>query len=177
MHIADWSATFAALANVSTFDPVAAAAGLPQPDGISMLPLLSAPNASSPRASLVISTNTIIEGRYKLVRGVQSSAAWSGPTFPNASSSAQPIETVTHNCNAGGGCLFDVVGDKSEYTDLAAAEPARLAAMNAALLAASARFFSNNDTGVDICPHGIAIPCACWAALHVHGGYFGPYQH
>ena len=40
----------------------------------------------------------------------------------------------------------------------------------------SMRFFENSDRGVDSCPPGIAMPCACWMAVNHYGGFFGPYQ-
>ena len=37
-------------------------------------------------------------------------------------------------------------------------------------------FFENNDAGVDACPSGIGVPCACWIARHKYGGTVGPWQ-
>jgi arylsulfatase A-like enzyme len=49
MHIADWYATFAALAGVDPTDAKAAAAGLPAIDSINQWPFLSGANATAPR--------------------------------------------------------------------------------------------------------------------------------
>ncbi len=37
-------------------------------------------------------------------------------------------------------------------------------------------YYSNNDTGVNLCPSNITIPCACWMANNYYGGFFGPFQ-
>ena len=47
--------------------------------------------------------------------------------------------------------------------------------MSARLDALARGFFTNNDTGTDACPPGTPL-CGCWAAVHVHGGFLGPYQ-
>ncbi|KAH8053087.1 sulfuric ester hydrolase [Aureococcus anophagefferens] len=74
-----------------------------------------------------------IGGRYKVVFNTQSPAIWNGPEYPNGTKPA-PIST---DCGASG-CLFDVVGDPSEYVDLAAELPDVLANLTARWKAAAA---------------------------------------
>jgi len=100
--------------------------------------------------------------------------------YPNATSTDAGI-TDFYDCGDGSGpaspgCLFDNAAAPTEHVDLAAAQPGIVAAMAARLAALVPGFFSNNDTGVDVCPPGTLL-CGCWAAQHVWGGFFGPYQH
>jgi hypothetical protein len=167
--------TFSKLVGVNPADPWAAASGLPSVDGLDVIDLLTTAGAPSPHAAIPITTNSYIKGDYKLI--VEASAdyaAWSGPTFPNASSSASPVKGVTLDCAAG--CLFDVVSDPTEHDELSASMPQKLAELMADYTTAKESFFSNNDTGTMSCPAGISMPCACWMATHKYGGFIGPYQ-
>ena len=98
VEIADWYATFCDIAGVSTEDPVAAAAGLPRVDGLSMWPLLSGANATSPREFVIMGSsdgtqaegNAIVQGvlrndGYKLLLGKLANSFWTGPVYPNSS--------------------------------------------------------------------------------------------
>jgi arylsulfatase A-like enzyme len=175
MAIADWYTTFSVMAGVNPEDPIAKAAGLPPVDGLDLWPLLSGQNATSPRVELAFGTDAYINGQYKLLLGSQSIAGWQGVHYPNASSNASAPSDVTLQC--GSGCLFDVVADPNEYNDIAAQNPTIVSSMHARLNELIPGFFSNNDTGVNVCPGNITMPCACWAAWHVWGGYFGPFQY
>ena len=81
----------------------------------------------------------------------------------------------SHNCGEAG-CLFNVLADRGEHTDLSAQQPARVAAMAGVLADERAMFFSNTDTGTDSCPSTITGSCGCWMAKHKYGGAFGPFQ-
>jgi arylsulfatase A-like enzyme len=177
LHIADWYGTLAELAGVDPTDPVAAAAGLPPVDSVNVWPMLSGANATSPRAEIPLSPTGIVSGRYKLLLGQQGEAAWAGPQYPNASSPAHPVDPGPSVACGATGCLFDVVADPSEHTNIASANPTIVAAMHARLKELVPGFYSNSDVLVDDCPPGISQPCACWAATNVWGGYFGPYAH
>ena len=39
-----------------------------------------------------------------------------------------------------------------------------------------ASFWRNEERGVDSCPSGVEVPCACWMAKHRWKGTLGPYQ-
>ena len=79
----------------------------------------------SPRTKAHLSQNAFLSGRHKLLTHNVPVACWSGPTYPNATAGAGPKYGqygspcgFTLACGATG-CLFDVVADPSEYTDLA----------------------------------------------------------
>ena len=96
--------------------------------------------------------------------------------YPNASSANHTIDVIAR---CGTGCLFNVATDPTEHNDIASANPARVASMTARLAQLRPSFYSNNETGVDVCPPGIGMPCACYEALpgQKWDGYFGPYQY
>lgn len=194
IHIADWWSTLAALVNVSDDDPVAAAAGLPPPDSINMWPMISGGGSStsssdsaadggrssdqlripSPRTEVPLSTASLLSWPYKLQLGLQEFSSWGGPVYPNASSTDVGINQIM-NCGATG-CLYNVEADPTEQNNIAAEYPALTAFLVQRLGNLSRTFWSNNDTGVDVCPPGTLL-CGCWAADNVWGGFFGPYQH
>jgi arylsulfatase B len=178
VHIADWYGTFCALAGVDPTDEVAAAAGLPPVESVNVWPLVSGANGTSPRSEIPVGPQVLIQGRFKLMLGKQIEATWAGPQYPNASSGASPVDPgPTLDC--GFGCLFDVVADPAEHVNVAADHADIVTAMTARLISLRKGFFSNSDdfTNRTVCPANASItPCACWAALNVWGGYFGPWS-
>ncbi len=103
-------------------------------------------------------------------------SSWTGEQYPNTTS---PNNSVNVNMACGAtGCLFDVVADPTEHTNIASQHPAITAAMVTRLNELKKGFFSNNDTGVNVpeCPKNGQMPCACYEAIHHWGGFFGPYQ-
>jgi len=101
-------------------------------------------------------------------------SSWTGPHYPNASSAAQPVDTKLP-CSQG--CLFNVVDDPTEHVDQASAHPQIVANMTARLNVLRQGIWNNHDVGVDVCPPGINMPCACWVALNRNRGFLGPYQY
>jgi arylsulfatase A-like enzyme len=176
IHIADWYRTLAALAgNEHVDDELARLSGLPPLDSINMAPLLLGNVTTSPRVEIPLSPEALIVGDFKLIWKERVEwAGWSGPQYPHANSTRADIQDKTLNCKDG--CLFDVVRDPGECRDLAQHDKIRLATMKERLVEHRKTFFENNDRGVDSCPSGIGIPCACWAAVNYYGGFFGPYQ-
>lgn len=176
MAIGDWYGTFAKMGGVDPADPVAAAAGLPPVDSMDLWPYLSGAASSSPRTELPVSSQTLIQGQYKFMQGNMPTATWQGDMYPNASSvTANPVSGAVLKCGTTG-CLFDVVADYTEHVEISGHYPAITAAMRQRLAVLSQGFYSNSDVGVDDCPPGITMPCACYDALHKWNGYFGPYQ-
>ena len=174
VHIADWYATLLGLAGVNdTTDHRAAASHLPPINSIDVWHLISGANATSPRIEIPVSPGALISWPWKLVRGLNWWSGRAGPTFPNASSAVDSPDIWT---DCGDGCLFDLENDWEERTDLASTQPATVAALGDRLTNLTASFWTNNDTGVDICPKNTTMWCGCWAAINVYGGYFGPYQ-
>eukprot|EP00912_Choanoflagellata_sp_UC4_P000242 UC4_evm2s153 len=138
VSIADWYATFAALAQIEdTTDHRAAAAGLPPLDSLNMWPYLSGQVDESPRTDLFADHNVLIKGRFKLMvgRGVGDtsndqdpcpeypgygacipSACWAGPQYPNAS---VPSPNCSHvELCEGKGCLYNIIDDPEERVNL-----------------------------------------------------------
>ena len=184
-HVADWSATFCALAGVSDADALAAASGLPRVDGTDLWPLLSAPRRPSsaaavanPHAYLPLSSEALLEGAdLKLVLGSQTYAGTVGDCFPNASSPQRDPELLTRDCAKG--CLYNLTADPSESADLAQHRPDDLQRLVSRLAELAQGFYNNQDQGTDavICanaPEG--VPCACHVAQEKYNGFLGPFQ-
>ena len=187
MHVADFYVTYCMLGGGSEeeckADPSAAAAGLPPVDGLDLWPLLSGATGVSPRTEVAVDIKgdslCLIQGQYKLLVGNQIIAGWEGPIYPNASS--QQSDPSAHHLPCATGCLFDVLADPTEQSDIAAAHPGIVAAMRARLAALEPTFYSNNETGTDspLCAGKPAkMPCACFLAMpgNFWNGFFGPYQ-
>jgi len=174
IHIADWYTTFATIAGVDPTDQRAAQWALPPVDGLNMWPLISGSNKTSPRAEIPVDTNTLIQGNYKLLLGTVPWSSWTGPIYPNSSS---PTMNVDVNLKCTNGCLFDLVNDPTEHSDIAKANPDLVANMTARLKDLRTGFFTNKETGEDSCPPNIGTECACYAAVNYYGNFFGPYQY
>lgn len=146
VHIVDWYATFLGLAGAeingemnAEIGDVADAPGMPPVDSIDMWTYLAGHVSTSPRHEVPIASRyadlareadeqdepprgsaALIVGRYKLVRFEQQYCFWTGPLYPN--------HTTTHAaeepCDCGAhGCLYDIIADPSETADLAARLP------------------------------------------------------
>lgn len=147
-HMVDLYATFLGLAGLPAADP-----GGPAPvDSLDLWPFLSGAAPASPRADATgvptvldhnmfsaSASGALIAGGWKLLvgpRGGEPFASWYGRFSPNASHPAPIInETACGSDGPHGGCLFDLRADPEERTDLAAAQPARLAQLQAAFAA------------------------------------------
>jgi hypothetical protein len=180
VHVADYLLTLCLLAGgpeaMCRADPLAEKAGLPPIAGFNVWPVVSGANATSPRTEVPVDANTLLQADgphlWKLLLGKHNHATWVGPVFPNATG-ADPAAAVL-DCAAG--CLFDVRADPTEHDDVAAANPAVVAALTARLDVLKKGFYSNSDSGgTDVCPAGTA-DCLCWAATHAHGGFVGPFH-
>jgi len=169
IHIADWYRTFAALAGVDPTDDWAAASGLPPIDSLDVWPMLTGANLTSPRENIgiIVNKNLLVLGDWKYVRGNTSmiEAAWGGPHYPNATTETDPI--VAHNLKCPPqGCLFNVVQDMTERTEVSDAHPEVVAMMKAEMEKQAATIYSvshKNDP-------------ACNKYAHSHyGGFYGPW--
>ena len=159
----DWYGTFAALAGVDQTDHRAAAAGLPPVDSVNQWPWISGQTDAPPRRELAIggcaephdtfctSSGTIVQGYimddghgalWKLLVGEVWQDGYTGPDYPNNSI---VVDYNTHwgHCNASG-CLFELHGDPTEHSNLAAmvAHAPLLEEMHRRLAAANATVFS-----------------------------------
>jgi len=72
------------------------------------------------------------------------------------------------------GCLFNVVDDHTEQTNLYDQFPDRVSDMKAKLDALKPSFYGNKDKFSNDCPVG-TDKCACWMAKNRYGGFMGPY--
>eukprot|EP01063_Lacrimia_lanifica_P015644 TRINITY_DN22333_c0_g1_i1.p1 TRINITY_DN22333_c0_g1~~TRINITY_DN22333_c0_g1_i1.p1 ORF type:complete len:539 (+),score=165.43 TRINITY_DN22333_c0_g1_i1:33-1649(+) len=181
VHEADWYATFCHLAGVPAGDAAAAAARLPAVDSLNVWPLLTGANATSPRVEWPMTplgeeagprakhggdAAYMADGRYKLIVGRIAQAGWCGVTHPNRTAPWDSFaDVLTCTTAAKVGCLFDVVADPSETTDLAETLPAKAEEIWQKMLAAERRWF-NPDRGEP-------DPRACARAAAT--GYWQPY--
>ena len=166
IHIADWYATFCALAGVDPTDEPAAKANLPPIDSLNMWPLISGQNSKSPRVDIPISMTTLISGDFKLLIASNNDAGWTGPVYPNSTNPNGGIGVAEH-CDKIGGCLYNIMDDPGEHNNLASKMPDKLKEMQDKLSKYQATHF-NPDRGE-------RDPAACEAALNKYGGFWGPY--
>ncbi len=180
MHIADWYATFAALAGLPyPSDALAAASALPAVDSVNAWPALIGEAAPRTHDEIPLSSNALLDAKsgLKWIKGNVNPSGWQGPRYPNASSHAHD-PNVPLKCGEAG-CLFNVTADPHELHDLAAEMPDAASAMSKRLAQLAVDFFDNSDVGVDACPPGVVpegVPCACWLGRHHYGGNLGPFQ-
>ena len=166
IHIADWYATFCALAGVDPTDKQAAKANLPPIDSLNVWPLISGQNSTSPRVDIPISMTTLINGDFKLLVGTNGAAGWTGPVFPNSTNPDGGIDAVEH-CEKGDGCLYDIINDPGEHNNLASKMPNKLKEMRDRLSEYQTTHFNPDRGEKDL--------AACEAALNEYGGFWGPY--
>jgi arylsulfatase B len=186
VSIADVYTTLCGLAGVDPTDDRAAGAGLPPVDGLDVWPLLSGANGTSPRTEVPlgdcaspdpdIQSATVVQGvvradGWKLLLGDLSSAVWTGPQYPNRSTS---WNDVPHACGDPAkpnatkhGCLYNIFDDPSEYNDVAEAHPDIVADLRARIAAWQATAFSPN--------RGTDDGAACAAAATTWRGFWGPF--
>ena len=164
IHLADWYATLCGLAGVDPTDEEAAKAKLPPIDSLDVWPLISGQNTTSPRTDIPVSLDTLISGDYKIITGDIGNSAWTGPQFPNATTTSKEVQIIVH---CGEGCLFNIREDPYEYKNLAKEMPDVLAQMQKKLQKYQATYF-NPDRGK-------SWPGACAIALDKYGGFWGPF--
>ena len=164
IHIADWYSTFSSLAGIDPTDDRAAKAKLPPIDSLNVWPLISGQNSTSPRVDIPLTQNTLISGQYKILTGNVDLAGWTGPVYPNTTkpSGISAIE----NCGDSG-CLYNIIDDPEEYTNLAEKMPDVLKEMQAKLAKYQATRFAPD--------RGSVSPAACETALKVYHGFWGPF--
>jgi len=176
-HIADWYATFAALAGVDPTDHKAKAAGLPAIDSMNLWPYLSGQEEQSPRTEVFADTDTLIVGDWKITgadpqnaksgKGDNVSfACWMGPQYPNGTK--DPGCYRDEDCAANGGCLYNIKEDPSEYVDHASTNPTKLRELQTRLAELQPTFFNPQRSG------GNRMLAAKFAR-EVYKGYWGPF--
>ncbi|EGD73972.1 arylsulfatase B [Salpingoeca rosetta] len=167
--LADWMATFCELAGVACEDPIAKKANLPAIDSQSLWSLLSGANSTSPRVEYPITFDQsplIVRPPWKLIVGDNLQyGQWTGPKYPNATTTGGGVPAGAVNCTAG--CLFNIEQDPTEHHDVAAQHPDVVADLKQRL----AYWQSHTLTWKP----GWPIPQACEAYIHRYNGYYGPF--
>lgn len=116
IHIADWYTTFCNLADVNSSD---SGTGKFDVDGMDVWPIISGSNSTSPHEEIVLGYNydskgAIISGNYKLIVGSQGTRCdnlmWSPLNYP--------CEDGPKGENCDPYCLYDIVNDPQEKTNL-----------------------------------------------------------
>lgn len=106
---------------------------------------------------------------FKYMLGTFHFAAWTGPEYPNKSSTSfsanNSFWAVTANCSAG--CLYDLNADPNEHVDVASTHPKMVAKLHSRLLAINSSVFSP--------ARGTPDPRGCVVALGTYGGFWGPF--
>ena len=165
IHLADWYATFCALAGVDPTDERAEQANLPPIDSMNMWPLISGQNTTSPRVDVPASNMTLISGDYKILTGNVEQAAWTGPQYPNSTRPNGIIRAIEQCGDTG--CLYNIKTDPEERMNLAKQMPDVLEKMRAAL-----REYQKGHFNPD---RGSIWPGACDVAVNQYGGFWGPF--
>ena len=187
---------------VAREDSAAEAAGLPAIDSMSQWGYWSGETKTPPRTEVAIggevgnenggssgvrfqgptSSNTGVEAlisglpgaQYKLMLGTFHEAMWTGPQWPNKTSTSFNANhshwDVTADCRKTG-CLYDLTNDPNEHTDLAVngGHSALVAKMRARLEAMNATVFTP-DRGTNK-----ANTLGCTVGVKEYNGYFGPF--
>jgi arylsulfatase B len=192
----DWYATFGAIAGLTTeqmFDKAAAAAGLPPIDSIDQSATLleDLPDLLYPRQEIFLGScsnarhdpfcqsdpgMTVVQGvvanrdggLIKLLLGDVPLDCVVGPIWPNGSA----LNCPWHDCGLTG-CLYNLTSDPSESMDLIA----NSSSPSIVDLATNLRERVQRHTRTVFSPNrGYEdLTGACEAALHVHGGFWGPW--
>ena len=147
MHVADWFATFAALAGIDDpSDPAAVQHGLPDVDSINLWPSLSGASGSdgpsSGRTEVLLGTDEIrcqdaalIRGDWKLISR-DNLSPWSPEKASNAGACPSPDDFA----------LFNLADDPHEQDDVSQAHPDTR----------KSRFFSRSDVSRPVLPVGLS---------------------
>ena len=184
MHIADWYATFCELAGCDAADPSAETAGLPPVDSVSMWPLISGANSTSPRDELPLviehmgqaspgtpapkhnaSSSVLIQGDYKYVQGVQVLSYYQGPEFPNASDYGKIGPSTLQLCLPA--CLYNIREDPTEQNNIALKNLKVVKAMKARVTELAATKFTTDSD--------MTLLADCERAIIANNGTYGPW--
>ncbi|KAJ8613034.1 hypothetical protein CTAYLR_004065 [Chrysophaeum taylorii] len=162
VHVADWYATFCALAGVSPVDNV-----YPPIDSVNAWPLIIG-DATEARASFLVDRDAYVRGPWKYIAPNTTLVddARGGPVYPNMTSFDDPISTYSRVCGARG-CLFNVVDDPFEEHDVVD-DNADLVDDLRAELAVQVEAIFTVDHSDD--------PACLTAARDLYGGFYGPWK-
>jgi arylsulfatase B len=172
----DWYATFCSLAGADPTDTRAQAAGLPPIDSFDQWPYVSGQVSTSPRTEVALGdiardgsttiVGGVIQGEWKLLVGPVSQNGWTGPFYPNASTTWNSGASIEH-CSLIGGCLFNIYDDPTEHFEVGTQHPDIRAQLHQRINEITKTVFSPNRGPVD--------PEACQTATNEYGGFWGPW--
>jgi arylsulfatase I/J len=133
-----------------------------------MWPLLSGQSNANPRAEagIIVHEHMLVKGKWKYVRGHMIEAAWGGPHYPNETTVTDPIDGHNFQCPPQG-CLYNVVDDPTEHTEVSAHNADVVAIMQAELKRQAATIWSVS--------HQLDPKCNA-AAYSLYGGFYGPWK-
>ena len=173
IHIADWYPTFCKMAGVDSDD---SGPGKFPVDGLDVWPIISGQTSQTAHEEIVLGFNftgkgSIIMGDYKLIYGPQGDKCdnlmWSPLDFPCNDGPKGP------NCDPY--CLYNIVKDPEERTELSKTEPAMLKKLLDRYNSYSKEPESMQDQGYH---SESAVPKETDACQYMasHGGYWRPWQ-
>eukprot|EP00118_Oscarella_pearsei_P000690 m.5568 g.5568 ORF g.5568 m.5568 type:complete len:527 (+) comp13516_c0_seq1:166-1746(+) len=179
IHVCDWYATFCHLAGEDWFDEQAEEAGLPPVDSLNVWPLISGQNGTSPRTEFFmgpifyqheqINGYALIENNFKILLGDHGFATWTGPASPNITNPNPAFPT--EECGAKG-CLYDIINDPEERTDLADSKDPNIQKILYSMREKANDYLDNiYNPNRGIGRH----PVACQYAVNVYDGFWGPF--
>jgi len=138
ISLSDWYGTFSSIAGVPMEDELAASHNPPLPpvDSVDVWPLLSGqiPEGSGKRTEIHISSVTLIQGKWKLLTGMDpSSINEKAASHPHvvpfdtykpgwgvfALENGRGVSKPPYGLNCENGCLFDILNDPTESQDVA----------------------------------------------------------
>jgi len=115
-------------------------------------------------SGLIVDERSKSGGLWKLLTGEVDEAVYTGPHWPNVSTSM----AGWYKQQCADGCLYDLDDDPLETTDLAADSVDTVARLHAKLSAYEASAFN---------PHrGSSDPKSCETAVQQYGGFWGPWE-
>jgi hypothetical protein len=179
MHAADIYKTVLDFAGANAAfmeDEKAAKYGLPPIEGFSMKNYITGVVKQSPRTEIHISPETLISGNFKLLTGQIVHSIPQAPIWPTPDSlQPDPIIGINANktynatfgvVNCDTGCVYDIINDPSETTDLAGN-----AILKQQLIDRLAELNKSNWYAY----RGLPSPLACTVAVTKWGGFLGPF--
>ena len=172
IHILDFYATFATLANVDPNDGTA----IPI-DSLNMWPYISGMNTTSPRTRIVHQHDmytgsplgAVRDGDYKLIVNEENFATLYGnDTIGNFTPPASGKLPNPTQCSPTKPCLFDIVNDPLETTDLSSTMPKKVKELMDI-------FLSYNNEHHPPTANPLKNETACCAVSANNGGYLAPW--
>lgn len=157
LHVCDWYATFLGLAGIEADDNHD---GVPEVDSVDQWPVLLGQAEPNVDRDIFLASGVLLVDRWKLITtdpgsengGRSNNTQWSGPLYPQVPAFGDGSKV---GCSTDVPCLFDVVSDPSEFTDLAAIRPDIVRNLSTRLAALMLGVFEGqaaaNYTATDVC--------------------------